>query len=96
VKGIRFYEELTDKGCKAEKSNGTVIAVFYKQYWHGEHDLLFQAVSGLFSEPNTPVCGSSVSQSYLADHCRRVSEARAREIHPKLFEYLERGQSYEP
>lgn len=95
MKGIRFYEELTDKNRKAEASKGNVIAVAYETRWYnytpdGYYDTMFECVSALFFEPNSVCCGDGVSQRYLTKDTKRISETRAREIHPALFEYLER------
>lgn len=88
MKGYRFYEELENKNRKGERSKGIVVAIYHEN----ESFALFGAYSAaaaLYDEPNAPVCGTIVGGQYLADCCRRVSEARAREIHPQLFEYLD-------
>ena len=102
MKGYRFYEELENKGRKSEKSAGNVVAALLKPSGRGWNFLyirmvrtekgwagLLECVSALFGEPNSPVCSGQVTDSYLWDKCRRISEAKAREIHPKLFEYLD-------
>lgn len=48
--------------------------------------------AALFDTPDSDVTGTSVDASYLMERCRRISEAEARRIHPRMFEYLE----YEP
>lgn len=45
--------------------------------------------AALFDIPDSCVTGSQVSHDYLMKRCRRISEAEARRIHPRLFEYLE-------
>ena len=100
MKGYRFYEELEHKNRKAEQSKGSVVAVvgehgLYGRGWHpsgffsGPGIYCYEAFSGLYNEPNPPVCFSSVGHNYLREQCRRVSEQRAREIHPALFERLD-------
>lgn len=95
MKGIRFYEELEHKNRKAEKSKGTVVAVFYEngsfqtQVAPNKWEWAYEALAGLYDEPNSIVCSSSVPWIYLRTQCRRISEARAREIHPLLFERLD-------
>lgn len=93
MKGIRFYEELRNKNRKNEESKGTVIAVFYESRWvdyrPGLAQVLFDTIGSLFDEPNSVVCGSVASSSYLSEDCRFISEEKAREIHPELFRYLE-------
>jgi len=86
MKGWRFYEEF--ETTKRKVSTGNVIAL--------DIDPLtlaftgYTCVSALYFEPNSPVASSSAFFCYIQHYCKRVSEARARKIHPKLFEYLER------
>lgn len=102
MKGYRFYEELTDKNRKAEKSKGTVIALILHEETgnpiyvpgsvntrYGTPSLIAEAICSLFDEPNSSVCSSQVAIEYLWQECRRISEDKARSIHPKLFQYLE-------
>ena len=95
--GIRFYEELDDKNRKAETSQGTVVAVILEKsgrswnlVWRIQNNkAITDCFAGVFDRPNSPVCTSRVARNYLMDSCRRIPEAKAREIHPQLFEYLE-------
>jgi len=48
-----------------------------------------ECVSSVQDIPDGPVCVGSCGDPYLQSHCLRISEARARIIHPKLFTYLE-------
>ena len=91
MKGIRFYEEFKNKR-KPETSKGNVIALLtdtrrIESHWKVQ--LIWDSVSAVFFRPNSSVCYSSVCQEYLQEKCKRVSEERARQVHPKLFEYLE-------
>jgi len=92
MKGVRFYEEYKDKAAKRKgtESEGNVIAVFVE---HAGESLLrtgcHEAVGAVYFEPNSPVGGTQVSPGVLRDRCKRVSEAKAREVHPALFEYLD-------
>jgi len=94
MKGYRFYEELENKNRKGEKSKGTVIALAL--FNNGAPDWRpsmtsyhADCVSAVFDEPNSPVCWGAVCVDYLRKRARRVSEVKAREIHPALFEYLD-------
>jgi hypothetical protein len=89
MKGIRFYKELKNKNRKSEESLGTVVAVFYESHWISNGKILFDAIGGVFSQANSPVTSIGVAQLYLTENCRRISEKRAREVHPALFEYLD-------
>jgi hypothetical protein len=46
---------------------------------------LYDCYAGLYDGPNPPVFYGSIDATILRDTCRRVSEQRAREIHPALF-----------
>lgn len=86
MKGWRFYEEY--KSSKRKVPTGNVIAVSTAQeiFPRRHHRACAAAV---YQEPNAPVCGADVDIDYLRYYCKRTSEAKARKIHPKLFEYLE-------
>lgn len=85
MKGIRFYEELTNKNKAGETSQGNVLAVFHELGFMGQHGYQYETISALFFEPNSVVCGSAANIDYIRNNCRRISEAKAREIHPELF-----------
>jgi hypothetical protein len=88
VNGIRFYLEFTDKS-KVE-SGGNVVAVLALNgaYW-SSGKLCYEAIAALFEQSDSPVAGTGVALEYLRQRCRRVSEARARAIHPALFKRLD-------
>jgi hypothetical protein len=86
MKGVRFYEELENKNRKGEKSQGNVIAIHAYQI---SIDGMYECLSATFYKPNSPVSVGGVSRKYLEEKCRRISETRAREIHPRLFERLD-------
>jgi len=96
MKGIRFYEEFTDK--RKKESEGNVVAIFLDtghietcQLNAKTHSVWYEyeCLSATFFHPNSDVSVSSVSIDYLSDRCKRISEKKAREIHPKLFERLD-------
>jgi hypothetical protein len=82
MKGIRFYEEFTNK--RKGLSAGNAVAV-----GESNRNGTFEAIVPLYDQPNSPVASGSISNEYLFEKCKRVSEARAREVHPNLFEYLD-------
>jgi hypothetical protein len=85
MKDIWFYEEYDSPAKKRKKiSQGNVLAVFHKQ---GNEEVV-DAIGAVFFHPNRPVTFCSASWGYLRNKCRRISEARAREIHSNLFFYL--------
>ena len=92
MRGVRFYEEFDNK--RKGISNGNVVAVipenrWIKEYADGSTDLIYDAISAVFYHPDSDVCGTGVSQGYLRASCKRVSESKARKIHPRLFEVLD-------
>ena len=92
MKGIRFYEELRNKGRKNETSRGTVFAAFIVKDgpWHGRNrEPFYEGIGSVSDHKGFGVCGSQASLDYLRGDCRRISEARAREVHPELFSILD-------
>lgn len=92
MKGYRFYEEFDNK--RKGISNGNVVAVipenrWTEQYPDGSIDVIYDVIGAVFYHPNSDVCGTGASQGYLSESCKRVSESKARKIHPKLFEVLD-------
>jgi type 1 glutamine amidotransferase len=87
--GIRFYEVFNDTAKR--ESAGKAVAVFPHLWRKGSagQGRLFYSVIGLSRRPNSPVLKTTVSETYLRSKCRRVSESRARRVHPNLFRYLE-------
>jgi hypothetical protein len=94
MKGYRFYEELNNKNRKAEESKGIVVAVLLTGNGRKQRPLRVdtnsvECIAGVFDSPNSPVCHTSAGDSYLWEECRRISEEKARQIHPALFTYLD-------
>ena len=94
MKGYRFYEELRNKNRKGELSKGTVLAMPLNQsgsplYFCGQTGMHIEVFAAVFDEKNSPVCECSADDEYIREKTRKVSEKRAREIHPALFDYLD-------
>jgi hypothetical protein len=90
MRGFRFFEEYTN-GTR-EQSAGNVIAIHLTgDSFVKEGEICFTALCAYPDDcqPNSPVLARLCSAEYLGRQCRRVSEARARLVHPKLFEYLD-------
>lgn len=95
MKGYRFYEEFTTK--LKDKSAGNCLALY-----HGEGvetpeivsrlRYYLEGVGAIFLRPNSEVAVTGISREFLRERCKRVSEKRAREIHPILFEYIDREE----
>lgn len=84
MKGVRFYEEFASNWRR--KSEGNVVAVLVANGRNGAGD--YDVIAAVDARPNGPVAGMSATSEYLRERCKRVSEKRAREIHPRLFSYL--------
>jgi hypothetical protein len=85
-----FYEEFSDTSKRS--SAGTIVAALVCNglYWSSGR-VCYEAVAGLFDQPNSPVAGTGVACNYLRQKCKRISEAKARTIHPALFERLDQS-----
>ena len=91
MRGYNFFEEYRDEAMVA--SSGNVIAIdIGGGPFVQDGGVCFKAVAPApeHQVPNSPVRMILFNAEYLGMRCRPVSEERAREIHPKLFEYLER------
>ena len=90
MNGIRFYQEFKNKSnCQ---SAGTVVAalVLNGSYW-SSGTICYEALAAIFDGPNSPLAGTGVACDYLRQKCKRISEAKARTIHPALFERLDQS-----
>ena len=47
-----------------------------------------ESITPLDFKPNSIVVSGSVSREYLIENTKRISEEKARKIHPNLFKYL--------
>ena len=96
MKGIRFYLEYPsakDKRKATRKAlgnhTGNVIATLEGTEMVGRFGPQIDALVGVFYTEDSPVATSAVSYEYLRERCKRISEAKAREIHPELFKRLD-------
>lgn len=84
MKDITFYQEFLNRS--KTKPTGNVLAVIRENRCP---DGSMEAMAGLYDHANSPVVSSSVSSDYLYTRCKRVSEAKARQVHPAMFERLD-------
>lgn len=95
MNGIRFYQEFANKS--KTKPTGNIIAALAGRITGAAGNGVFfsggaacyEAVAGLFDAPNSPVASTAVAIDLLREKCKRVSETKARQVHPNLFEYLD-------
>ncbi len=85
--GYRFYLEHKSKAKKRKNEHmGTVIAIDTNilDKYH-----VYEGLTAVFDTPNSDVCWSGASREYLRANCKRISEEKARAIHPALFKRLD-------
>jgi hypothetical protein len=88
MNGIRFYLEYTDKSKR--KSGGTVVAALVLNgSYLSSGTICYEALAAVFGWANSPVAGTGVALDYLRQKCKHINEAKARTIHPALFERLD-------
>jgi hypothetical protein len=96
VKGYRFFLEHGSKQNKRKGAHeGNVLALIdtmgdgFRPQLMGDH-YGNECIGAVLFYPDSPVCGSSTNRGYLSETCKRISEAKARSIHPNLFVTLDR------
>jgi hypothetical protein len=90
MRGFRFFEEYGD--AARGESTGNVIAIpTAEPSFVQPGGICFPVVCASQEArlPNSPVRPAYVNVEYLGKRCRRITELRARAIHPRLFEYLD-------
>lgn len=101
MKHLRFYMDHGSKAAKRQRlDTGSVLAVVLNDE-SGRRPIVtgystpygscytVECIGSLFTHRNSPVASTSASVRYIRECCTRISEQRARQAHPALFEYLE-------
>jgi hypothetical protein len=88
MKDFRFYLEF--EGAEAKRKGNHSGNVFARDLTITPHPSaggydIAEGYGADTHQPNAPVAWTSASVEYLRTNCKRISEAKAREIHPKLF-----------
>ncbi len=96
MKGIRFWEEYKygiRKGHGAGESTGNCFAVMLDSCGEDdEYGACYKALMPIYQTANSPVWIGIIQVAFLIGTCKRVSEQRARTVHPQLFEVLDKVQ----
>lgn len=99
MRGVRFYLEYpnsTEKRRATRKAlgnhSGNVIAVLDNGTYISGGQAVVDGIAGVYDWPDSPPASTGVSLEYLRERAKRISEATAREIHPELFKWLDRGE----
>lgn len=91
MKGVRFYLEFSSPRAKRQGVNaGTVFAAFV---CNGIHRAGYDGIGSVYDRPNSPVASSHASLKYIRIHCKRISEEKARFVHPALFKVLDKEET---
>lgn len=86
MKGYTFYEDnLIGRNAVGF---GGAIAVYNPRQWYAKSDCM-EAISSVQSIPNSNVSNGGVHLDYLEGSTKRISEFKARRIHPVLFARLD-------
>jgi hypothetical protein len=75
MQGVRFY---------LEPGGRNVYAAFFENVTRGN----IEGRGSVFDYADSPVASTAASRSFL-NRCRRISETKARQVHPALFERLD-------
>lgn len=98
--GVRFYLEFPTSAAKKKsgKTNtghaGNVFAAFTDNKFFSSCGamLLIEGLGAVHSYPNSPVAATSAAKDAHIRHlCKRIPETLARQIHPALFERLDKS-----
>lgn len=99
MRGVKFYLEYpnsTEKRKATRKAlgnhSGNVIAVLENGLFISGGQVVTDGIAGVYDWPDSPPASTGVSLDYLRERAKRISEATAREIHPELFKWLDRGE----
>ena len=93
MKHFRFYEEWDQpRWRKNAKPTGNVVALYVPEVAEGRVFVgeMRECVGAVSNNASSPCVWSDASMSYISKYCKRVNEAKARESHPGLFEFLEK------
>lgn len=97
MNGYKFYLEFPDKKSKRKSGrenlghsgNVAALATAREFTYVRNGGIIQEGLTAVYFSPNSPVNWGSVSWDYLKEKCKRISESKAREIHPALFERLD-------
>jgi hypothetical protein len=94
MKGYNFYAEYESKRAKrtGTPAPANVIAVFTDQHNRNAYNPAtgkFEGFGSVFGTPNSAVEVTAIDPGYLRERCKRIAEAQARKLHPRLFERLD-------
>lgn len=97
MKGYKFFLEFPDNKTKRKSGrenighsgNCLALATDPEFCYVSSGGIIQEGLSAVYFTPNSPVNWGGISWDYLRAKCKRISEAKAREIHPELFARLD-------
>ncbi len=93
MRDFRFYLDHDSVAAKRRGEHaGNVTAIMPDSWYAGPDGRCFEAVGAVYHHPDSPVATTGASRAYLRNQGKRISEAKARQIHPQLFAYLDKGE----
>jgi hypothetical protein len=105
MKGYRFYAEYSDKTEKNKtrlegEHDGNVVAIMLDKDGRPishmrEHGIVYECIAAVHHHKNSGVAGTFVGREYKQNKLKRISEEKAREIHPRLFKWIEEAKELE-
>lgn len=97
MRGVKFYLEYPNskekrKATRKDLGNhsGNVIAILENGTYISGGQAVKDGIAAVYDWPDSPPASTGVSLEYLRERAKRISEKTAREIHPQLFEWLDR------
>ena len=91
MRGYRFYEEFNSSYKKRHQwGSGNILALELEngRPMYGTTGLM-GCTAAVYDCPNSAIAGTQVSRECLRLKYKRVSEKRARAVHPRLFSWLD-------
>jgi hypothetical protein len=90
MKNMKFYKEYNSPQDKRQdQPNGNVIATYGKMWVSRDNEYFIDAFGAVYFDPNSPCVYTTAQVDWIRENCKRISDADARTIHPRLFERIE-------
>lgn len=92
MKGLRFYSDFRNTVDRRKNVHrGSMIALLLDDKDRPLYNVSGTAdcIAGVYDWPDSGVATTGYSGGYLRTRCKRITEAKAREIHPALFIILD-------
>lgn len=88
VKHVTFYEDWMTLKTNGQHNNCIAVLRDQRDVLNPQNVI---AITPYFLTANSPCVKSEIHRHDLRDHYTKISEQRARHLHPRLFERIARG-----